>query len=91
MKVINKEKKGGVTVYIIDKLFDDVEANGLKNSYLQSSQIKTIINENVDIYDKDNKLLLKFRKKLLPTEHIDNFYDNIISFANSKTNNRGSW
>lgn len=90
MKVINKEKKGGVTVYIIDKLFDDVEANVLKNSYLQPYQIKTIINENVDIYDKDNKLLLKFRKKLLPIEHIDNFYDNIISFANSKTNNRGS-
>lgn len=90
MKIINKEKKGNVTIYIIDKIMEDDQANKLMNSYLKPSQIDTIIDENADIYNTDNKLLVKFRKDMLPKQDIDNFYDNVISFANNKTSNRGS-
>jgi hypothetical protein len=87
---IKKEKKGDLTIYHVDKLITDDKMETLKNTYVKPSQIKLIINHDADVYTQDGKLLLRFRKDKLTTNKIDEFYDNVIDFAQTKTSNRGS-
>jgi hypothetical protein len=87
---IKKEKKGDLTIYHVDKLITDDKMETLKNTYVKPSQIKLTINHDADVYTQDGKLLLRFRKDKLTTNKIDEFYDNVIDFAQTKTSNRGS-
>ena len=87
---IKKEKKGDLTIYHVDKLITDDKMETLKNTNVKPSQIELIINDDADVYTQDGKLLLRFRKNKLTTNKINDFYDNIIKFAQTKTNNRGS-
>ena len=87
---IKKEKKGDVTIYHVDKLITDDKMETLKNSNVKSSQIELIINDDADVYTQDGKLLLRFRKNKLTINKVNEFYENIIKFAQTKTNNRGS-
>ena len=88
--IIKKEKKGNITIYYLDKDIDDEKMDKLQNTRVKRDQIKLIIDDDADVYNKDNQLLLRFRKKKLTNENIRDFYDNIIQFAMKKTNNRGS-
>jgi hypothetical protein len=89
--IISKEKKDGVTIYYLDKNISDERMEKLKNTYVKSSQISIIINNDADIYNADgSKLLIRFRKNKLSDKKINDFYDNVIKFAMGKTSNRGS-
>jgi len=88
--LIKKEKKGNITIYYLDKNITDEKMDSLKNTYVKPSQIDFTIDDDADVYDKDNNLLLKFRKGKLSQQKIDEFYDNIIQFAMKETSNRGS-
>jgi hypothetical protein len=90
--IIKKEIKNGVNILYIKKNKSDADFDKFKNKYVKSSMIQDIIKEDTDAYDADsNKLLLKFRKHKLPKKEIDEFYDNVISFAKgSYSTNRGS-
>jgi len=89
--LISKETKDGITIYYLDKDIDDEKMEKLKNTTVKPSQIKLIINDDADIYNADgSKLLMRFRKNKLSEKKIGIFYDNVIKFAMSKTNNRGS-
>ena len=79
-----------VKEYYLEKLipFDKMET--LKNTYVKRSQIKLIIDHDADVYDKNGKLLLKFRKNVLNNENVKDFYDNVIKFAKNTSTNRGS-
>lgn len=88
--IIKKEKKGNIMVYHVDKDITDSKMDSLKNTYVKPSQIKFIIDEDADVYDKEGRLLIRFRKNKLSKKKIDEFYENIIDFANKDTSNRGS-
>ena len=88
--ISKKEKKGGVTIYHLDKLVSDEKMDTLMNTYVKPSQIKLIIKDDSDIYTSDNKLLLKYRKNKLSKVKTDDFYDALIKFAMTETSNRGS-
>jgi len=88
--IIKKEKKNGVDVYHVDKKYTDEEMQKYKNTYVSPSQIDIIINADSDVYNKEGKLLLKFRKQKLPQKNTVFFYDNAIKFAQLTTTNRGS-
>jgi len=90
MPIIKTEKKGGITVHYVEKDFDDNKMEKRLNKFIKPDQIKTIINDDTDVFTVDGKLLLRFRKKVLRAENIDVFYDNIIKFAKNTTANRGS-
>ena len=77
-------------VYYVDKNITDDKMLLLKNTYVTKDQIGLIIKDDADVYSEDNKLLLRFRKKLLPVNKINTFYDNVIKFALLTTTNRGS-
>jgi hypothetical protein len=88
--IIKKEKKGNITIYYVDKDYDDSKLSKVLNKKLKREQISTIIDEDADVYTKDGKLLIRFRKNKLKKENIKSFYDNVIKFALNKTSNRGS-
>ena len=85
---MKKEKRNGITIYHVDKLIPDEKMEKLVSHKVNSNQINLIIEEDSDVYTDDGKLLLKFRKNVLPKNNIENFYDNIISFSNTGTTNR---
>jgi hypothetical protein len=85
-----KEKKNGVTIYHVKKDYDDSKLNKVLDKKLKRSDISDIINDDADVYTDDGKLLLRFRKDKLSKKNIDDFYDNVISFALNVSTNRGS-
>ncbi len=85
-----KEKKGGVTIYYVDKDYDNSKLEKVMNKKLKRSDINDFIDDDADVYTKDGKLLLRFRKNKLSKEITNEFYNNVIDFALKKTANRGS-
>ena len=88
--MIIDKKKGKITIYIVEKDYDNNQLQKILNKKLKPSDISFIINEDADVYTKEGKLLLKFRKNVLDKKYIDSFYDNVIKFAELKSNNRGN-
>jgi hypothetical protein len=88
--IIDKKKKGNITIYYVDKDYDDTKLKKVLNKKLKRDQIKDIIDDDADVYTADGKLLLRFRKNILTKIHTDDFYENIIKFATNTTSNRGS-
>jgi hypothetical protein len=88
--LIEKKKKGNVTIYIVDKDYDDNKLPNVLGKKLKRDKIKTIIDHDADVYTKDGKLLIRFRKHKLNKENIEDFYSNAIQFATQTTSNRGS-
>lgn len=88
--IIKKETKGDITIYHVDKDMDDEAAKKWMDRKLKPSDIKDIIREDADIYNAEGKLLARFRKNKLNRDNIDQFYENVIKFANQSTSNRGS-
>jgi len=88
--IIDKTKKGKIIEYIVDKDYPDDQLNKILNHKLKPNQIHTIIDHDADVYTKEGKLLLKFRKDKLKKDNISAFYNNVIKFAENTTNNRGS-
>jgi hypothetical protein len=79
-----------LTKYVFNnKCISDEDILNFKNKYLTAEMVKYRISKNCEVYFND-RLLLKFRKNILNEEKRDAFYNNVISFANQSTNNRGS-
>ena len=88
--IVKKEKKGEITIYYVDKDYDNNKLQKVLNKKLKRDQIKTIIDDDADIFTTEGKLLARFRKNKLAKQNIEDFYSNVIEFAMTKTNNRGS-
>lgn len=85
-----KEKKGNVMIYYVKKDYPDDKLGKVMDKKLKRSDIKVIIDHDADVYTEEGKLLLRFRKNKLDSKHVEQFYDNVIKFAMTPTNNRGS-
>ena len=88
--IIKTETRKGIKTFIVDKSIPDSKINTVLNSFVKPSHIKNIITESCDVYTKDGKLLLKFRKDILNDKHVDDFYKNVIDFAHNWSSNRGN-
>jgi hypothetical protein len=88
--IIDKKKKGNITIYYVDKDYDDDKLKNVLNTKLKRDQIKNIIDDDADVYTAEGKLLLRFRKNKLNKKYIEDFYENVINFATKITSNRGS-
>jgi hypothetical protein len=84
--ILNKYNSNGVDIYVIKKR----TIPNVIGTEIKRSQIPVIINSNADVYTDEGKLLLRFRKKVLPETEKNAFYDNIIKFASLRTSNRGA-
>ena len=63
--IIDKYKKNNITTYIVDKNISDEKMTNYEAKIINNSMINFIIKEDADIYNKDNVLLAKFRKKVM--------------------------
>ncbi len=63
--LIKKEKKGNINVYYVDKNMTDEKMERLANKQVKPDQIDLIIKDDADVYDSEDRLLLKFRKNKL--------------------------
>ena len=81
MTIIKTENKNGVKIYTVEKNFDDVKMEKKMDRFIKKDDIKDIIDHDADVYTSEGKLLLRFRKNVLPQNHIDDFYDNIIELT----------
>jgi len=88
--IIKTETRKGIKTFIVDKSIPDSKINTILNSFVKPSYIKNIITESCDVYTKDGKLLLKFRKDILNDKHVDDFYKNVNKFAHNWSSNRGN-
>lgn len=88
--IIKTETRKGIKTFIVDKSIPDSKINTILNSFVKQSHIKNIITETCDVYTKEGKLLLKFRKHILNNKYTDDFYENVNDFAHNWSSNRGS-
>lgn len=88
--IIKTEEKNGIKIYTVKKDFDDATMEKRMNQFIKPDQIKTILDHDADVYTEDGRLLLRFRKNVLPKENIEEFYENIKDFAEHTTSNRGN-
>jgi hypothetical protein len=88
MGTSTKHKQNGITVFHLTKQITDVKMNQMRKKKVTHTMIHDIIDDDADGYTEDGKLLFVFRKQKLSGKHIDQFYDNTIDFAQSKTTNR---
>ena len=88
--IIKTETRKGIKTFIVDKSISDSKINTILNSFVKPSHIKNIITGSCDVYTKDGKLLLKFRKDILNDKHVDDFYKNVNDFAHNWSSNRGN-
>lgn len=84
------QRNRDIIIYNVIKDYDDLNLSKIMNKKLKRNDIKTIIDHDADVYKEDGKLLLRFRKNILNKDNIENFYDNVITFASNPTNNRGA-
>ena len=88
--IIEKKNKKGIWEYIVDKEISDEKADKLEGTTVKPKQINFIIDHDADVYTKEGKLLLRFRKKILNSKKVEEFYKNVIKFAMNYTANRGT-
>jgi hypothetical protein len=88
--IIKTETRKGIKTFIVDKSIPDSKIDTILNSFVKPSHIKNIITESCDVYTKEGKLLLKFRKDILNDKHVDDFYKNVNKFAHNWSSNRGN-
>lgn len=88
----NKTRKSrkAVRKIIVKKRLSDEETRKLEGTKLPKGYFKKVIkNEDVDVYTDEGKLLLRFRKNVLPLKHVDKAYEGMIKHARTKTHTRG--
>lgn len=87
--MIVKEERlpSGVMVYIVNKDMSDEKAEQLLATKLK--KFKRIIDHDADVYDVEGEMLMRFRKNVLAQKHVQDAYENMISFARHKTATRG--
>lgn len=89
-KKIKNNKTNKIKKIIVKKILSDEETAKLEGTKLPKGYFKKVIkNENADIYKEDGTLLLKFRKNVLPIQHIEDAYNAMILHARNKTTTRG--
>ena len=79
--IIKKETIDGIQVYHVSKNYDDAIMTSKMNTHVEKSDIKDVIEDDADVYREDGKLLLRFRKKAIPQDKTEMFYDNVIDFT----------
>jgi len=78
-------------IIIAEKLIKDENMEALYNTDVKPEQIKYIIDCDTDVYTEDGNLLLIFRKKALPDNHLKSYYESLKQFTlKTPSNNRGS-
>ena len=87
-----KDNQNIQTIYV-SKLLTDKKMEKKEGCYFPKKHYKNIIKTDTDVYciDGDNKkLLLKFRKNVIPQKECVKMYNSVYKIAQKKNRNRGA-
>jgi hypothetical protein len=87
--VISVDKSKKIPVYTVKKILSDAETAALKGKFMEEKHFPVVLTSDADVYDEDGALLLRFRKDVLPKEHIDAAWDALKDFIKRKSTDRG--
>jgi len=90
MTIVKKERVGDVMVYNVKENMSAIDAEKHVGTFCTAKTASVILDHDADVYTVDGKLLLRFRKGVLPMKHVEAAYDNLIAFAKQKTSTRGA-
>ena len=76
-------------IYTVGKNYSDEVLEKKVGKFCTMRDVKFILDHDADIYTEDGALLLRFTKGVIPAKNIEDFYENVISFAKQKTSTRG--
>lgn len=79
--IIKKGTVNEIPVYHVSKNYDDAIMTSKMDTHVETSDVKDVIEDDADVYTEDGKLLLRFRKKVIPQDKTELFYDNVIDFT----------
>lgn len=88
--IVGEEVRDGVAVYTVAKDYSDEYVAARVGKFCKSKHCAQILDHDADVYTTEGKLLLRFRKGVLPKNHLDAAFDNLIVFAKRKTSTRGA-
>ena len=79
-----------VKVLHVKKILSDKKMSNMEGEYFDQNKFHTILTEDADVYTEDGKLLLKFRKNVIPKILTDLALESYRTQAKVKHNNRGA-
>lgn len=88
--IVKVDKSGKVPVYTVRQILSDVETSALKGKFLEEKHFPVILKEDADVVDEEGNYLVRFRKGVLPKEHVDATYDALKEFMKKTTTDRGT-
>lgn len=75
---------------IVTKLMSDEEIASKEGEHIDESMYHTILNEDADVYTDDGRLIIKFRKNVIPKNLTDMALECYRDAAKKKHENRGA-
>ena len=82
-----EHKRGAIDTYIVKADCTDDEIKARAGTFLRD--VKLVVKKDADVFTDTGKLLLRFRKGVLPADHIDKAYKALIEFAKRSVSSRG--
>jgi hypothetical protein len=88
--VVKVDKSGKVPVYTVRKILSDEETAAFKGKFLEEKHFPIVLKEDADVMDEEGNYIVRFRKGVLPIEHVDATYDALKEFMKKTTTDRGT-
>lgn len=88
--IVKEELVNGIKIYTVKKDMTDEAVEKKLGTLLTDRSCSKVLDHDADVYTTEGKLLLRFRKNVLPQKNIAAAYDNLIDFAMMKTSTRGT-
>ena len=87
--IVSVDKSQKVPVYVVRKVLTDEETAERTSTFIEESSYPVVLNDDADVYTEDGKMLLRFRKKVLDTQYIDDTYEALKEFMKKTTTDSG--
>lgn len=87
--VVKIDRSGKIPVYTVREILSDAETAALKGKFMEEKHFPIVLKEDADVKDEEGNYILRFRKGVLSTEHIDATYEALKGFMKRTTTDRG--
>ena len=88
--LLKVDKSGKIPVYTVQKILSDEETHALKGKFLEDKHFPVVLKESADVMDEEGNYIIRFRKDVLPKEHIDATFDALKEIMKKTTTDRGT-
>ena len=88
--VVKVDKSGKIPVYTVRKVMSDAETHEFKGKFIEDKHFPIVLKESADVMDEEGNYIIRFRKDVLPKEHIDATFDALKEIMKKTTTDRGT-